>query len=124
MNGFLMTILTLMMIYKPGDIVAVPFPFVDRPDVKRRPALVLSQQQFNKSHSHTILTMITTGKKTSWNSDIPITDQHAASLPVPSVVRMKLFTLDNRMITKSIGSLHSGDWQSVQKKLQTEVLGG
>ena len=49
------------MICDSGDIVAVPFPFVDSPQTKRRPALVLSKRDFNQNHKHTLLAMITTG---------------------------------------------------------------
>ena len=31
----------------PLDVVAVPFPFTERPAVKRRPALVVSSAAFN-----------------------------------------------------------------------------
>jgi len=50
------------MIYSRYDVVTVPFPFVDRPKTKKRPAVVLSNMEFNKSN-HTILAMITTKKE-------------------------------------------------------------
>lgn len=35
-----------MMTCRPGAIVVVPFPYADRLAEKKRPALVLSKQQF------------------------------------------------------------------------------
>ena len=39
------------------DVVVVPFPFVDRAEAQRRPALVLSKKRFNRN-GHTVLAMI------------------------------------------------------------------
>jgi len=47
------------MIYEPFDIIEVPFPFSDLPRAKRRKALVISTQEFNKRNGNTILMMIT-----------------------------------------------------------------
>lgn len=111
------------MICDYGDIVIVPFPFVDSPQSKRRPALVLSRKAFNDSHRHTLLAMITTGGGASWESDIPIETLAPTGLPVPSLIRMKLFTLDNRFIIKSIGHLNTKDKKQVRTIIRNEVLG-
>ena len=58
------------MICSRNDVVVVPFPFVDKPKTKKRPALVLSNLDFNKS-GHTILAMITTKQHPSWPGDRP-----------------------------------------------------
>lgn len=112
------------MLCDSGDVVIVPFPFVDSPQTKRRPALVLSRKAFNDVHRHSLLAMITTGSGASWESDIPITALEKTGLPVPSLIRMKLFTLDNRFIIKRIGSLHTSDQKKVRKAICHEILGG
>ena len=43
----------------------------------------------------------------------------AAGLHAPCLVRLKLFTLDNRLIVKNIGRLVAADRQQVTGKLQT-----
>ena len=111
-----------MILCDSGDIVVVPFPFVDSPNAKRRPALVLSGQSFNKEHDHVLLAMITTGGKKSWKSDIPISNLGAAGIPAPSVVRMKIFTLDSRLILNKIGRLCREDVQKTKKVLKNQVL--
>ena len=50
------------MICEPFDVVEVPFPFSDVPKAKRRKALVLSSQEFNKLNGNTILMMLTSAK--------------------------------------------------------------
>ena len=102
--------------YKPGDIIVVPFPFVDSPHAKPRPALVLSSAQFNDDNHHTICAMITTASNTNWVSDTAIKKLSTTGLHVASVVRPKLFTLDNILIKKKIGSLSKSDKQKISQQ--------
>lgn len=97
------------MIFERFDVVVVPFPFVDSPKRRPRPALVLSSAAFGHANGHSILAMITRGIATRWPSDRPIGDLAATGLRHPSVVRWKLFTLDHRVITRRIGSLAASD---------------
>jgi mRNA interferase MazF len=104
--------------YKPFDVVVVPFPFTDRQAHKRRPALILSDEmQFNKPTGHAVLAMITSQKNPEWPLDTPITGNRQAGLTAPSKVRMKLFTLDERLLIKKIGTLKNKDKQAVAKAL-------
>ena len=96
-----------------GDVVVVPFPFVDVAANKRRPSLVLSRTAFNDSHGHSICAMITTATRTRWPSDITIQDLAVAGLPRPCVVRWKLFTLPNEVIIKRAGRLAYRDRESI-----------
>ena len=101
------------MIFDPLDVVAVPFPFTDRQAAKRRPALILSSGRFNQSHDHSILAMITSTAG-SWPSDVPLEDWRKAGLSLPCKVRFKLFTLDNTLIIRKIGSLSAKDGSKVR----------
>lgn len=96
------------MISDRWDVVLVPFPFVERPGSKRRPALVLSTRAFNRV-GHSILAMITTTAHAPWPGDTPLRDHRAAGLPSPCLVRLKIFTLDNRLLLRSIGRLGKAD---------------
>jgi mRNA interferase MazF len=96
------------------DVVVVPFPFTDRTASKRRPALVVSASAFNQSQSNSVLAMITSADQTDWLGDYAITDLSNAGLNNPCVVRLKLFTLDHRLILRKAGSLGTID----QKKLK------
>lgn len=119
LNGFLSTMKKRIVIYKQFDVVVVPFPFTDRKTDKRRPALVLSDDElFNKSSGHYVLAMITSQKNPDWPLDTPITGKRKAGLVASSKVRMKLFTLDSRLILKKIGSLSDKDQKAVTKALQ------
>jgi mRNA interferase MazF len=99
--------------FESGDVVRVSFPFTDRTMRKRRPALVLSIRTFNDKHKHLVLSMITSAQNSPWLSDVAISDQASAGLPNPSVVRMKLFTLDERLVIGLLGRLSHTDKAAV-----------
>ena len=101
-------------IYKTFDVLVVPFPFTDKPGTKNRPAIVMSSpRSFNVLAGHTVLAMITNAENDPWPLDILIEDFKSYGLNKPCVIRMKLFTIDNRLIKKYVGSLDKKD----QKKL-------
>ena len=109
------------MTFKAFDIVAVPFPFTDRDATKRRPALVISNTLFNKRHNQLILAMITTATENVWRSDVSLTHWQEAGLKVACHFRLKLFTLDQSLIVKTIGHLSSQDTKSVRAVLAQYV---
>ena len=96
------------------DVVRVPFPFTDRSAEKVRPALVLSSAKaFGEPAGHSVLAMITSARHSAWPLDIQIQDLPKAGLPVASVVRMKLFTLDHQRIRGRLGRLAQADADTV-----------
>lgn len=109
------------MICDAGDVVVVPFPFLERPVSKRRPALVLSASKFNEANLHAIFAMITTGAHSSWPSDCKIGDLASAGLGHASVVRMKLFTLPNDFILKRMGALAESDKERMSSILADAI---
>jgi len=98
----------------PFDVVVVPFPFTDRNSAKRRPALVLSSIAFNQQAQHSVLAMITSAGQSTWPGDHLIEELDAAGLPTSCLVRLKLFTLDHRLVIRKAGALGAKD----QKKLR------
>lgn len=111
-----------MAIFEQADIVVVPFPFADRKAQKRRPALVVSKPAFQDAHSHIVMAMVTSANNSPWPSDILITDLKSAGLPAPSVVRLKLFTLDERLVLSKTGSLSQKDRKAIWQRLSEVML--
>ena len=107
------------MTYDVFDVVVVPFPFTDRAATRRRPALVLSHAQaLGDKPGRSVLAMITSADNPAWPLDVPVKGQAAAGLRSPSVVRMKLFTLDHGLILRKVGQLGPGDQQQVRESLR------
>jgi mRNA interferase MazF len=107
------------MICEHFDVVVVPFPFVDAARTKPRPALVLSNEGFNQQNGHTVLAMITRATHTQWPSDRVIEELRPTGLRDPSVVRFKVFSLDNRILQRRIGRLSSDDARACAAALKT-----
>lgn len=108
---------------EPGDVAVVPFPFSERPGARRRPALVLSTADFNRKAGHTVLAMITTRSDPSWPGDVAIEELEQSGLPRPCVVRLKLFTLDNRLVLRRAGGLAEEDRHRVEESLRRHLPG-
>jgi mRNA interferase MazF len=98
------------------EVVIVPFPFTDSGQNVKRPAAVVSRRAFN-AEGHTVMAMITDARNAPWPLDVRI-DHQAAGLKMPSVVRMKFFTLDNRLVIRSIGRLSPVDLQQLLDSLR------
>jgi mRNA interferase MazF len=101
-------------------VVVVPFPFTDSKATKKRPALILSDATaFNKATRKSVMAMITTASHSSWSLDVPILDLKSAGLKAKSIVRMKLFTLDDALVVRKIGKLAINDSNNVKNALQS-----
>jgi len=107
--------------YEPWSVVVVPFPFVDRRQVKRRPAVVLSPRRFQTDHGCAVLGMITDARNPGCPSDVPLSDIPATGLAYASMFRCKIFTLDSRLILSRIGQLSRLDRAPVVKALRAAV---
>jgi mRNA interferase MazF len=107
-------------ICEPWSVVVVPFPFTEKPGAKRRPALVLSNSSFNAA-GHTILAMITTKAQPPWPGDTDVHDLQDAGLRVPCIVRLKLFTLDNRLVLRVAGGLSEQDRAAVAASIRASL---
>ncbi len=96
------------------DIVLVPFPFTDLTACKKRPALVVSPDNYN-SGPDVVIAFITSQLTTPPRpGDHLITDWQASGLPKPSQLRMKLATISRRIVIKKLGRLTPAEKSRVQ----------
>ena len=65
------------------------------------------------------MAMITSAKQSSWPLDTPINDLESAGLPVQLLIRLKLFTLDHRLISSSLGFLSANDQAAFNQHFNT-----
>lgn len=95
----------------------VPFPFVEGGGAKRRPALVISSAALQPS-GHVVLAMITTSARRTWPGDVELDDYGDAGLHRPCILRLKLFTLDRRLVLRTVGRLSARDQNCVASSLR------
>jgi len=65
------------------------------------------------------MAMITTAGHHPWIGDVVLTDLKSAGLNTSCLVRLKLFTIDNRLVVKKTGRLAMADQERVREQLQT-----
>ena len=110
------------MTFDQWDVVLVPFPFMDMPVSKKRPALVISTRTFNDINRHTVFAMITTAKASIWPSDHLLADPEAAGLTKNCFVRWKTFTLPNAIIVRPLGKLAQRDERHVEEQMKEAFI--
>ena len=104
--------------YKRGDVVLVNFVFSDESGVKRRPALVVSTDRYQKRRQEAIVAAITSNVERLLLGDHRVRDWRQAGLLYPSVVTGVLRTVKRDMINRSLGSLSASDLRAVEGRLR------
>lgn len=95
-----------MIEFSQWDIVKVPFPNTDKTTTKRRPALVVSNNELRENHGLVWVVMITSAKNAKWASDIEIEDFAKCGLPAPSIIRpSKIATIDAGLVLGRMGGI-------------------
>ena len=105
--------------YNRGDVILVPFPFSDQTASKRRPAIVVSSDNYNRV-SQDIVIMAITGQITTHIGvgEFLIEDWQGAGLLKPSVVKSAISTIEQRLVLKSLGRFSSRDLSTLEKSLK------
>jgi mRNA interferase MazF len=102
-----------MIPFKPGDVVAVEFPFTDFQSYKRRPGLVLAAGEMDL-----LVARLTTHPPRD-ATDVTMQHWPESGLPRASTIRLtKLVTIDARLVHHQIGRLHGDDVRSVVQAWQ------
>ena len=91
---------------KQWDVVVVPFPYSDKRAEKRRPALVVSSDKFNKETDLLWVAMITSTPNIGWLGDVEIPVAGKSGLTSPSIIRnAKLATIERDHVVRVIGRI-------------------
>jgi mRNA-degrading endonuclease toxin of MazEF toxin-antitoxin module len=90
--------------FQKGDIVIVRFPFTDSADYKKRPALVISNKEVNKTGDYLMVQI--TSKEKNDDLTLPIDSKdydNNERLPLKSFIRLhKIFLLnENPILSKA-----------------------
>lgn len=107
--------------FNQGDIVLIPIPFSDLTSQKRRPVLVLSNNDYNQRYQDVIVAAITSNVAEREYQDI-ITNENMTEgeLKVASAVRAdKLYTLSQSIIIKKFGKVHPDVLLSVKRHINS-----
>ncbi|NIR51113.1 type II toxin-antitoxin system PemK/MazF family toxin [candidate division KSB1 bacterium] len=108
--------------YNKWDVVLVPFPFTNLTTTKKRPALIISPDEYNKNLD-VVIAFITSKLDLEYRiGDYKIQEWEKSNLPKPSMLRMKFATIDKSIIIKKLGRLSEKDVKELSKLLIDRFL--
>lgn len=111
-----------MIEFSQWDIVTVPFPYTDKTTTKRRPALVVSNNELRENHGLVWVVMITSAKNAKWAGDNEIEDYAACGLPAPSIIRpSKIATIDAGLVLGRLGRIGEIECMRVINQVQKTI---
>ncbi len=102
--------------YSRGDVILVDIAFSGAIGYKRRPAVVISGDVFNRAGIKLIVTAITSNVSPPFRpGDTLLDDWKPAGLLQPSAVRGVLATVDKADVVRELGVLSSKDFVKVEQ---------
>lgn len=106
--------------YNQREIVLVPFPYSDLSATKRRPVLIVSNNNYNENFEDVLVCVITSNQfKDSYSVDLKNDNLEIGTLPESSVVKThKLFTIHKSKIIKKISLVQFVYFEQIQQKIQ------
>lgn len=110
--------------YSFGDVVLVPFPFTDQSASKKRPAVVVSADAYQRRRRDVIVMAVTSQihRPTAALGEVLIGDWQGAGLPKASLIKPVLATIEQRLILRKLGALQQDDLEALRSALR-QVLG-
>ncbi len=103
------------------DIILIPFPFSDQSGMKKRPALILSNEKFN--HSNDIIACaITSNKDSIFLIPIKPEDWKDGVYSESYVKTGNIITIDKDLVIKRIGRLSAERFNEVLSNVK-ELIG-
>ena len=99
---------------EPGAVVLVNFRFTAGERLKRRPAVILSGEEYHRSRADTIMLALSTRRSPLYYGDYDLADWRAAGLPQPTKAKGVIQTSDRNVVTSRLGTLRDTDFQQVK----------
>lgn len=107
------------MLVNQKEIVLLPYPFSNLERLKVRPALVVSNNQFNKKSNDCVMVPLTTViKDEPYSVVIGQNNLSSGKLLKPSRIRAdKIFSVEKNLITMKIGKLKDESFEKVKQEI-------
>ena len=110
--------------YSFGDIVLVPFPFTDLSAVKKRPAIAVSSDAYDRERPDVIVVAVTSqARPASGFGECALAGWRMAGLLRPSVMKPVIATVNRALLLRRLGRLSQNDREAVRRALRT-IIGG
>jgi mRNA interferase MazF len=108
---------------KQGDILLIPIPFTDLASQKRRPVIVISNDQYNRKTSGMIVVAMTSNPQlTDYSLSITSSDLVEGALNRPGKIRVdKIYTLSQAIVAKTFGQVDDKTLSRIRRRLANLV---
>ncbi len=111
------------MIYNTWDIILIEFPFSDLSDKKLRPALVISNENFNKYNNLILIWIYWNIWDPNYSIELNNNDLEIWELNKTSYFRFhNIFSLDKKLIKWKIAKLKQNKLKEVKIKFSDFIL--
>ena len=98
--------------YSRGSVILVRFPFSDLTSSKVRPAIVVSA-------AHPSQDLLMTSRTDRLQpGEFAMQNWRAAGLNVPSAVKRGVFTIQQSLVIRTVGSISAADGRELEKSLR------
>jgi mRNA interferase MazF len=107
--------------FEQGDIVLIPVPFTDLSSLKRRPVIVISNNDYNRSTSDVVVVAMTSNPEvTRYSFRVVESDLVMGTLNRPGTVRAdKLYTLSQSIVVKVFGRVRPEVLKQIRRALES-----
>jgi mRNA interferase MazF len=106
-----------------GDVVLVRFPFINKVSSKQRPAVVVSSRSYQIFRPDLVIMAITSQlRDMAGFGEVWIEDWQRASRLKPSAVKPVFATIEQSLVSKSLGRLQTADLVRLRKTVSV-ILG-
>ena len=105
--------------YKQREIILIPFPYSYLTTSKQRPALILSNNNYNTRFPDILACVITSNLfKDTYSVELENTDLESGILPEKSIIKChKLFTIDQSLILRRFSLVTERKFNEVKSAL-------
>lgn len=93
--------------FKQRDIILIPIPFTDLTSHKKRPAIIISNDNYNEIHEDIVVVALTSNVE-SRDFTIMLTgdEMEKGILKITSMIRVdKIYTLNKSIVLKTFGQV-------------------
>jgi mRNA interferase MazF len=104
---------------KQGDILLIPIPFTDLSSQKRRPVIVISNDQYNRKTSDIVVVAMTSNPQvTEYSLSISSSDLVEGALNRPGKIRVdKIYTLSQTIVARTFGQVDDKTLSRIRRRL-------
>ncbi len=107
-----------MIACEQGDVVLVAFTFTDESGEKRRPAVIISTNEYHRNRQEAIIAAITSNVERMLFGDYLIAGWREAGLLWPSTATGIIRTVRQSMIERRLGRMPAADMEAIRDGLR------